>query len=113
MADLLHGRLEERRAIGRLDDVRVADRRLPDARAGLGVEALDRHAERLERVEQVVNELLVLALAHPGVAEHPRGERLEPPEALLLQGLRRLAEDPELELGGEGGAEPLALGAGR
>jgi len=77
----------------------VLDRDLVHAWAGLGVYGFDVDAVARHLLEHVFDQVRVLALAHPGVAEHAWAERLEVRELLGAHALRRLAEDPELELG--------------
>src|SRR6185436_13816203 len=66
-----------------------------------GVQALDLDVEGAHPVEDRGHQLALLALAHPRVTEHPRGQGVELPETLVVQRRRRLAEEEELELAGE------------
>ena len=86
-------------------------RRLVDAGPGLGVQALDRHAEGQHLVHEGVEELAVLVHAQQRIAEHARRERLRPHAFLGRPALRRFAEVEPLELHAGHHLEAELLGA--
>ena len=83
-ADLLGAGLEQDRTVGLLERLAERDRDLVDARPGLGVQALDRHAEGEHLVHQRVHELAVVVHAQQRVAEHARRDRLRVDAALRV-----------------------------
>jgi hypothetical protein len=112
LADLLHARLEEDPAVGRLQRVRGLDGGLQHTRAGFGVQSLDGDAEGGQLVHESGEEGPVVADADERVAEHARGERRRGDETLGMERLRRLLEVEPLELEARLGREPRGLGAG-
>ena len=97
-ADLLGRGLEQDRAVGLLERVGEEDRRLVDAGPGLGVQALDRDAERAQLVEERREERLRGVGAQQRVAEHAGRDRLRADAFLVRPRLRRLREVEPLEL---------------
>ncbi len=110
-ADLLGAGLEQDRAVGLLERFAESDRGLVDARPGLGVQALDRHAEGEHLVHQRVHELAVAVHAQDRVAEHAGRDRLRVDAAFRVPRLRRLEEVEPLELHPAHRGEAHLLGA--
>jgi hypothetical protein len=104
-------RLEQDRAVGLLERLAERDRHFVDARAGLGVQPLDRHAEGEHLVHQRVHELAVAVHAQERIAEHAWRDRLRIDAALGGPRLRRLEEVEPLELHPAHRNEPHLLGA--
>ena len=96
--DLLDRGLEEDGAVRGLERVRGEDRALGHAGARLGVQALERHAERGQVVHERGEVGPVLAHAQDRVPEHPRRHRLRVHPALRRQRGRRLLEVEPLVL---------------
>jgi hypothetical protein len=106
LADLLGAGLEQDGAVGLLQRFAEADGGLVDAGAGLGVQALDRHAEGQHLVHQRIEEFAVLVHAQQRIAEHAGRAWLGCHALLGGPALRRLGEVEPLELHAGHGTKP-------
>ena len=91
--------LEQGRLVGRPQRIVDPDRGFEHAGAGLRVQALDLEIHLVTEFEQLMIEIRMHAGAQNRIAEEARRDRLEITEALFADGMRRLVEDEELELG--------------
>ena len=94
-----HEGLEQGGAVGALERLVEGEGGLENARAGLGVQALDRHAHLFAGVEDLVIELGPDRAAYHRIAEIAGRHRRQVAEALFADALRRLVEHEEFVLG--------------
>ena len=91
-------RLEHRSVVCGPSIALSGERALPDAGAGLTVQAFERAVERLGAAHQASEQVCMLRRPQHGVTEVARAQRPQIPIALLPHGVRRLIEHEEFVL---------------